>query len=91
MAKLSIRTRLDRVVVVGEFCKWSAENAIVSERKKGSKSIVIDDMPKGEYRVLSCKSYIGGEVYPTDGRQMHNRYFGGEADETIMVYFEKEK
>lgn len=90
MAKLSIKTRLDKVVVVGEFCKWNAENSIVAERKKGSKSIVIDDMPKGEYRVLSCKSYIGGEVYPTDNRHMHNRYFGGEADETITVYFEKE-
>lgn len=91
MAKLSIKTKLARVVVVGQFCDWKLDNSISVERKKGSKSIVVEDMPKGEYRVLSGKSYIGGEIYPTDGRQMCNRYFGGEADETITVYFEKEK
>ena len=91
MAKLSIRTRLDKVVIVGEFCAWNVDHSIVAERKKGNKSIVVDSMPKGEYRVLSCKSYIGGEIYPTDGRDMGNRYFGGDADETITVYFEKEE
>ena len=91
MAKLSIRTKLDKVVIVGEFCEWSVDRSVAVERKKGNKRIVIDNMPKGEYRVLSCKSYIGGEVYPTDGRDMSNRYFGGDADETITVYFEQEE
>nr|DAH76592.1 MAG TPA: hypothetical protein [Caudoviricetes sp.] len=44
-------------------------------------------MPKGEYRVFSCKSFLEGEVYPKDGRQMSNRFFSGEANEVICSYF----
>lgn len=90
MAKLSIRTQTPEVVslvVVGEFCGWDIEKAVRVERKRGAKYITIDEMPKGEYRVLTCKSYMGGEIYPTDGRQMSNRYFGGDVDEIISVYF----
>lgn len=90
MAKLSIRTEtleISSLVIVGEFCDWDVNKSIRIERKKGAKFINVTDMPKGEYRILSCESYIGGEIYPTDGRQMSNRYFGGEVDETISVYF----
>lgn len=44
-------------------------------------------MPTGEYKVLSDKNYSSAEVYPTDGREMPNRYFSGEANEVICVYF----
>lgn len=90
MAKLSIRTQTPEVaslVVVGNFCNWDVTRAKTLERKQGAKYITWVGMPKGEYRVLTCKSYIGGEIYPTDGRQMANRYFGGEVDEIISVYF----
>lgn len=87
MAKLFIKTKLNSVVIVGDFCEWDAEKGIRVDRKQRNTLLVVDDMPKGEYRVLSCKSYHGGEVYPSDGRQMANRYFGGEQNETIHCYF----
>lgn len=87
MPKLSISTSLQSVVIVGEFCGWDVDKAIRAERKNDNKLIHFADMPKGEYRVLSCKSYHGGEVYPTDRRQMANRYFSGEQDEKIYCYF----
>ena len=90
MARLSIDTALRSVVIVGEFCGWDIDKAIRVDMKKRNKQIHINNMPKGEYRILSCKSFDGGEVYPTDGRQMPNRYFNGEKNETIYCYFIKE-
>lgn len=87
MAKLFIKTKLHSVVVVGEFCNWDVDKAFRVDKKPRNSLIVVDDMPKGEYRILSCKSYHGGEVYPTDGRQMANRYFSGDQNETIHSYF----
>ena len=86
MAKLFIRTKLRSVVVVGEFCGWDVDKAIRADLKPDRKHISVE-LPEGEYRVLSCKSYHGGEIYPTDGRQMPNRYFGGTHNETITCYF----
>lgn len=90
MARLNINSRLHSVVVVGEFCGWDMDKAIRVDLKEGDKLLHLDDMQKGEYKILSCKSYSGGEVYPTDGRQMPNRYFNGKINETIYCYFEKE-
>lgn len=87
MAKLSIKTGLDSVVLCGEFCDWKIDKAIRADRVKGQKFINVDDMPAGEYRVFTCKSFDGGEIYPTDGRQMPNRYFSGEVNEVIRCYF----
>ena len=87
MAKLLIKTELNSVVVVGQFCDWDSDKAIRVDKKPRNSLIVVDDMPEGEYRILSCKSYHGGEVYPTDGRQMANRYFNGAQNEKIFVYF----
>lgn len=89
MAKLFIKTELKSVVVVGEFCDWNLDNALRVDRKAGNKTIVIDDMPQGEYKVLSCKNYQdGGEVFPTDRREkVENRYFNGKENETIYCYF----
>ena len=87
MSKLQIQTSLDSVVVCGEFCDWDMDKSIVLDRKKGSKYLTIEEMPKGEYRVFSCKSFLEGEVYPKDGRQMPNRYFSGEVNEVICCYF----
>lgn len=87
MAKLQIQTSLNSVVVCGEFCDWDIDKSIVLDRKKGSKYLTIEEMPKGEYRVFSCKSFLEGEVYPKDGRQMPNRYFSGEVNEVICCYF----
>lgn len=89
MANLYVKTDLDSVVIVGQFCNWDVDKSIRIDKKKGSKRISVESMPIGEYRILSCKSYIGGEIYPTDGRDMCNRYFGGDSDETISVYFSK--
>lgn len=85
--KLFIKTELSSVVVVGEFCDWDIDKALRVELKPKRKLICVDDMPKGEYRVLCCRSYLGGEVYPTDGRQMANRYFSGVEDEKIICHF----
>ena len=87
MAKLLIKSKARAVYVVGEFCNWDCDKAIKAELKPKNKHIVVGDMPSGEYRVLNCKSYHGGEVYPTDGRQMANRYFDGTDTETIHCYF----
>lgn len=87
MSKLSIHAAVDIVYLTGEFCNWNLDGAICAKRKKGNKSIVVDDMPQGEYKVLSDKKYAASEVYPTDGSEMPNRYFGGEANEVICVYF----
>lgn len=87
LAKLQIKTWLNSVTICGEFCGWDIDKAMVVSRTKGNKYITVKDMPKGEYRVFSCKSFLEGEVYPTDGRQMPNRYFSGEVDETICCYF----
>lgn len=85
--KLSIKTNLASIVICGEFCNWNIDKAIVANRVQGQKYININEMPKGEYRVFACKSFLAGEIYPTDGRQMPNRYFGGEANEVISCYF----
>lgn len=87
MPKLFIKTRAHSIVLIGEFCDWDMDKAKRYEKKPRNKHIVVDDMQKGEYRVLNCKSYLGGEIYPTDGRQMSNRYFSGEEDEKIIVHF----
>lgn len=87
MAKLQIKTWLNSVVICGEFCNWDVDKSMVLTRNKRNKYITVNDMPKGEYRVLSCKSFLDGEVYPTDGRQMPNRYFSGEVNEVICCYF----
>ena len=87
MAKLFINTKLNSVVVVGKFCDWQPEKGIRVETQGNKKLLCVDEMPKGEYRVLSCLSYHGGEIYPTDGRQMANRYFGGKENEKITCYF----
>ena len=87
MAKLLIKTDLHSVVIVGDFCNWDIDKALRVDKKQRNTLLVVDNMPKGEYRVLSCRSYHGGEVYPTDGRQMANRYFNGLQDEKIFVYF----
>ena len=87
MAKLQIQTTLDCVVVCGEFCDWDIDKSMVLERKKGNKYLTVENMPKGEYRVFCCKSFLNGEVYPKDGRQMPNRYFSGEVNEVICCYF----
>ena len=90
MARLNINTGLRSVVVVGEFCGWDIDKAVRCDLQKNRKQIHFDNMQRGEYKVLSCKSYQGGEVYPTDGREMPNRFFNGEKDETIYCYFKKE-
>lgn len=87
MAKLQICTALDSIVLCGEFCDWDISRAIRVDKIKGNKLITIKDMPKGEYRIFSCKNFTSGEVYPTDSRQMPNRYFGGETNEVICCYF----
>ena len=87
MAKLNIKSAIKSVVIVGEFCDWDIDKAVRVDLQPGKKLICVEDMPKGEYRVLSCKSYTGGEVYPGDGRQMANRYFNGVEDEKIYCYF----
>lgn len=87
MARLSVNTNLDSVVICGAFCDWSMDKAIRADRAKEQKSIVIKDMPVGEYRVFACKSFLSGEIYPSDGRQMSNRYFGGKTNEVISCYF----
>ena len=86
MPKLYIRTALKSVVIVGEFCGWDVDKAIRADLKPFRKHISVL-LPKGEYRVLSCRSCQAGEIYPTDGRYMPNRYFGGEFSETITCYF----
>lgn len=88
MAKLNIRTYLRSVVVIGDFCGWDIDKAPRVDLKPGRKFITVE-LPAGEYRVLSCRSWQGGEIYPTDGRQMSNRYIGTHG-ETITCYFEKE-
>jgi RecB family endonuclease NucS len=89
MAKLLIKTELKSVVVVGEFCDWNLDNAIQADLKKGNKTIVVDNFPQGEYKVLSCKNYQEGcEVFPSDRHEkLENRYFNGEENETIYCYF----
>lgn len=87
MSKLQIHTTLNSVVLCGEFCDWDINRAIRVDRTKGNKLITVNNMPKGEYRVFSRNDFACGEVYPTDGRQMSNRYFSGEANEVICVYF----
>lgn len=89
MAKLTIYTPLNRVIICGEFCNWDIDKAREAVKTGKGKSIVVDDMPKGEYRVFSCKSFLGGEVYPS-GQQMHNRYFDGSVNEVIVSKFIKE-
>jgi hypothetical protein len=90
MANLLIKTRLNSIVLVGEYCGWDVNGAVRYDRKKGQKLIHCDYFPKGEYKVLSCKAFGTEEVYPTDGRKMPSRYFNGKQNETIYCYFEKE-
>ena len=88
MAKLSIKTDLKSVVVVGAFCDWDLDKALRVELKPKGKTLVVENFPKGEYKVLSCRNYQSGEIYPTDGRtKVENRYFNGQDDEKIYCYF----
>lgn len=87
MANLLIKTKVNNVYVVGDFCNWSLDGGLTGVRKDKHNLIKIENMPEGEYRVLCCAGYWGGEIYPTDGRQMSNRYFNGKEDEKIYCYF----
>ncbi len=87
MSKLQICTSAAQVYITGAFCEWNLDNALCVKKKKGNKYIVVDNMPHGEYKVLADKNYSTAEVYPTDGREMSNRCFSGEANEVICVYF----
>ena len=87
MPRLNINSPLHSVVVIGEFCGWDIDKAVRVDLKPGRKYISVE-LPTGEYRVLSCRSWQGGEIYPTDGRQMPNRYLGTHGS-TITCYFEK--
>lgn len=89
MAKLSIKTNIKSVVVVGEFCDWDLDKALRVELKGRSKLLTVEDFPEGEYKVLSCKNYReGSEVFPSDARpKVENRYFNGKDDEKIYCYF----
>lgn len=87
MAKLKINTRqLNSIAICGEFCNWNIDTSIIAERTNGSKYIILNEMPIGEYKIFGCKSFTSSEVYP-NGRKMDNRYFSGEHYDIIDVFF----
>ena len=80
--RLSIETKLDRVIVIGSFCDWDMNKAIEVNRKGKSKRLVVDNMPACEYKVLNCKSWLGEEKPIKE-----NRVFMGDKNEIIKVEF----
>ena len=80
--RLSIETKLDRVIVIGSFCDWDMNKAIEVNRKGKSKRLVVENMPKCEYKVLNCKSWLGEEKPIKE-----NRIFNGDKNEIIKVEF----
>lgn len=80
--KLSIETKLDRVIVIGSFCDWDMNKAIEVKRKGKAKRLVVDNMPPCEYKVLDSRSWLGEEkpIKP-------NRVFSGNKNEVIKVEF----
>lgn len=88
MAQLFIKTAVDNVYVVGDFCEWDLDKAITVTRRNHNKLLRVESMPQGEYKVLCCRGWnFGEERYPTDHRRMSNRYFNGVEDEKIYCYF----
>lgn len=85
MAKLTIKTHLSRVILIGEFCDWDMNKAVEYEKKKGNKNIIIDDMPTGEYKILSCRSWWFGEEKSEDGGTLPNRVFTGDRNRIIQA------
>lgn len=84
MAKLTIKTPLNRIVLIGEFCDWDMSRAVEYTKKAGNKNITIDNMPRGEYKVLSCYSWLGEEK-AEDGSTLPNRVFDGDRNRIIQV------
>lgn len=89
MAKLSIKTNLKKVYIIGEFNRWNIDRPIVAEKQKYKHYIEVEDMPIGEYNVYATKSMQSGEVYPKTNRLfVTTRYFSGEIQhEYIRCYF----
>ena len=80
--RLSIETKLDRVIIIGSFCDWDMNKAIEVNRKGKSKRLVVENMPTCEYKILSCKSWLGEEKPIKE-----NRVFKGDKNEIIKVEF----
>lgn len=84
MAKLFIKTSLEKVYIIGEFCNWDMNKIREVVKKSSNKCIVVDNMPIGEYKVLRGKSYAWEEK-TDDGRTLPNRVFVGNKNQTISV------
>lgn len=90
MAKLSIKTNLNKIYIIGDFNNWDITKPIIAERVGRNQYIHINEMPIGEYRVFSAKSLQSSEIYcNTNKRRVFaNRYFSGDIKhEYIRCYF----
>ena len=89
MAKLSIKTNLKKVYIVGEFNRFDLQRPLVAEKQKNNQYINIENMPIGEYSVYATQNIQSCEVYPITKRLfVTTRYFSGEIKhEYIRCYF----
>lgn len=84
MAKLTVKTALNEIYLVGEFCDWNLSEAKLVKKRKNAKNIIVNPMPEGEYKILTEPSW-NGEEKNADGSTMANRVFDGTADETVEL------
>ena len=88
MAKLTISINnpyLREIYLCGKFCDWNVDKMIAVKKTKNK--FIANDMPKGEYKVFSCdKTFLSVETTKS-GNDISNRYFSGNNDETIKVFF----
>lgn len=82
--KLTVNTDIDEIVVCGEYCNWNLEKATVIKRKPNYKSIIVSNMPKGEYKLLSGRDWANEEL-DTIGKP--NRYFDNSKNESVVAKF----
>lgn len=87
MPKLTVKTRLNRILLVGDFNEWNVNTAIEYVKNKRCKNIYIEDMPIGEYKILSAASFKFGEERNENGDILKNRKFSGKRNETVVLAF----
>lgn len=88
--KLKFKTNFENLqtaYIIGEFCDWDLDKAMKVTKIKNAKFFTVEDMPVGEYKILTCLSWIGTEICPISKKTIINRYFNGMIDETVFANY----
>lgn len=82
MSKIKIETNLDKVYIVGEFCNWNPQEALLVKKKPKAKYINANLIEGTEYKILAERNWES-----QDKSHIETNRVVGNKDEIIKVYF----